>query len=115
MELWDTEAIDLLGPAFVEFADGQQGSFRFIAVEGWMDVRPTEVHGSGAVEFSWEGQDECDPETGRGWAPGENWLLPGGDEARAEQLLDKCTIELHAGDVLRMLTPGGGGWGQAIT
>ena len=44
-------------------------------------------------------------------AVGENWLLPGGDEARAEPLPDKCTLRLHAGDVLRMLTPGGGGWG----
>ncbi|HKY67518.1 MAG TPA: hydantoinase B/oxoprolinase family protein, partial [Acidimicrobiales bacterium] len=25
-------------------------------------------------------------------APGENWLLPGGDEARAERLPDKCTV-----------------------
>jgi N-methylhydantoinase B/oxoprolinase/acetone carboxylase alpha subunit len=46
-------------------------------------------------------------------AVGENWLLPGGDEARAERLPDKCTIRLKAGDVLRMLTPGGGGWGAA--
>lgn len=44
-------------------------------------------------------------------AVGENWLLPGGDESRAERLPDKCTIRLTAGDVLRMLTPGGGGWG----
>jgi N-methylhydantoinase B/oxoprolinase/acetone carboxylase alpha subunit len=44
-------------------------------------------------------------------AVGENWLLPGGDESRAERLLDKCTVRLRAGDVLRMLTPGGGGWG----
>jgi len=42
---------------------------------------------------------------------GENWLLPGGDESRIEPLPDKCTIQLQAGDVLRMLTPGGGGWG----
>jgi N-methylhydantoinase B/oxoprolinase/acetone carboxylase alpha subunit len=42
---------------------------------------------------------------------GENWLLPGGDEARAERLPDKCTVHLRAGDVVRMLTPGGGGWG----
>ncbi len=42
---------------------------------------------------------------------GENWLLPGGDESRAERLADKCTIDLKAGDVVRMLTPGGGGWG----
>ena len=45
-------------------------------------------------------------------AVGENWLLPGGDESRAERLADKCTVRLRAGDVLRMLTPGGGGWGQ---
>jgi N-methylhydantoinase B len=43
---------------------------------------------------------------------GENWLLPEGDESRAERLPDKCTIQLKAGDVLRMLTPGGGGWGR---
>ena len=48
---------------------------------------------------------------GRDGAIGENWLLPGGDEARAERLPDKCTIRLEPGDVLRMLTPGGGGWG----
>jgi N-methylhydantoinase B/oxoprolinase/acetone carboxylase alpha subunit len=45
-------------------------------------------------------------------ATGENWLLPQGDEERAERLPDKCTIRLKAGDVLRMLTPGGGGWGS---
>jgi N-methylhydantoinase B/oxoprolinase/acetone carboxylase alpha subunit len=45
-------------------------------------------------------------------AVGENWLLPGGDESRAERLPDKCTIALQAGDVLRMRTPGGGGWGS---
>ena len=45
-------------------------------------------------------------------AVGENWLLPRGDEERAERLPDKCTIQMQAGDVLRMLTPGGGGWGE---
>lgn len=44
-------------------------------------------------------------------ASGENWLLPAGDEDQAEPLPDKCTLRLSAGDVLRMLTPGGGGWG----
>ena len=45
-------------------------------------------------------------------AVGENWLLPGGDESRAERLPDKCTVRVRRGDVLRMLTPGGGGWGR---
>jgi N-methylhydantoinase B/oxoprolinase/acetone carboxylase alpha subunit len=44
-------------------------------------------------------------------AAGENWLLPQNDESRAERLPDKCTVRLKAGDVVRMLTPGGGGWG----
>lgn len=44
-------------------------------------------------------------------AAGEQWLLPGGDEARAERLATSCTVNLEPGDVLRILTPGGGGWG----
>ena len=44
---------------------------------------------------------------------GENWLLRGGDEARAERLPTSCSVPLEAGDVLRILTPGGGGWGAA--
>jgi N-methylhydantoinase B/oxoprolinase/acetone carboxylase alpha subunit len=44
-------------------------------------------------------------------AVGENWLLPGGFDRLAKRLPDKCTFRLKAGDVLRMLTPGGGGWG----
>jgi N-methylhydantoinase B/oxoprolinase/acetone carboxylase alpha subunit len=44
-------------------------------------------------------------------AVGENWLLPRGDDTRAERLPDKCSLTLAPGDVLRILTPGGGGWG----
>jgi N-methylhydantoinase B/oxoprolinase/acetone carboxylase alpha subunit len=47
-------------------------------------------------------------------AVGENWVLPGGDEARARRLPDKCTVHLARGDVLRILTPGGGGWGPPL-
>jgi N-methylhydantoinase B/oxoprolinase/acetone carboxylase alpha subunit len=45
-------------------------------------------------------------------AAGENWLLPAGDETRSERLPDKCTLRLGAGDVLRVVTPSGGGWGE---
>jgi N-methylhydantoinase B/oxoprolinase/acetone carboxylase alpha subunit len=44
-------------------------------------------------------------------ARGENLLLPGGDENTAETLPDKITTRLRAGDVLRLRTPGGGGYG----
>jgi N-methylhydantoinase B/oxoprolinase/acetone carboxylase alpha subunit len=42
---------------------------------------------------------------------GENWLIPQNDESRATRLPDKCTVHIRAGDVIRVLTPGGGGWG----
>jgi N-methylhydantoinase B/oxoprolinase/acetone carboxylase alpha subunit len=45
-------------------------------------------------------------------ATGENWLLPGGDEAAARRLPDKVTLALRPGDVIRLLTPGGGGMGH---
>lgn len=44
---------------------------------------------------------------------GENWLLPSGIEELAEPLPDKITLGLSAGDVLRIRTPGGGGYGVA--
>jgi N-methylhydantoinase B/oxoprolinase/acetone carboxylase alpha subunit len=47
-------------------------------------------------------------------AVGENWLLPGGDEAAAEPLPDKITRPLAAGDILRLRTPGGGGYGTQV-
>jgi len=68
MDLWDAEAIDLVGPAFIEFGTNRTGSFRFIAVEGWMDCRDAPREGGRSVEFTWEGDDEGDQVTGRGWA-----------------------------------------------
>jgi len=44
-------------------------------------------------------------------AVGENWLLPGGHGSAPQRLPGKCTVELRAGDVVRILTPGGGGFG----
>ena len=58
-----------MAPAFIEFAeDGSSGSFGFIAVQGDMDCREVERDGRPGAEFSWEGNDECDPASGRGWA-----------------------------------------------
>jgi N-methylhydantoinase B/oxoprolinase/acetone carboxylase alpha subunit len=46
--------------------------------------------------------------------PGENWLLPAGDEAGARPLPDKVTVALRSGDVVRLRTPGGGGYGREV-
>ena len=43
-----------------------------------MDVRPAGRRDPHAVEFSWEGQDELDHASGRGWAVvGEDGTLTG--------------------------------------
>jgi hypothetical protein len=41
----------------------------------------------------------------------ESWLLPGGFERLAKRLPDTVTRQMKAGDVLPMLTPGGGALG----
>jgi len=67
-ELWDCDALSLVAPAFSEFAEVGSGSFGFIAVQGEMDCREVERDGRPGVELSWEGNDESDPASGRGWA-----------------------------------------------
>lgn len=68
MDLWDQDAIDLVGPAFVEFEKGGHGELGFIAVQGGLDWRSTTIEGKQAVEFSWQGFDEGDEVGGRGRA-----------------------------------------------
>jgi hypothetical protein len=55
-------------PAFIEFGTDLQGRFGFLVVDGWMDCRAVERSGRAGVEFSWEGIDEGDDVSGRGWA-----------------------------------------------
>jgi hypothetical protein len=67
-ELWDSDALNLVAPAFIEFEQDGLGSFGFIAVRGrWTAARRSGT-GRPGVEFSWEGNDECHPASGRGWA-----------------------------------------------
>ena len=67
LELCDREALDLVGPAFIEFSPDRSSSFGFIAMSGSLDCRGAQV-GRAAVEFSWEGTDDGDEVSGRGWA-----------------------------------------------
>lgn len=68
MELWAQEDVDLVGPGFIEFGDDGLGRFRFIAVEGSMDCREEPRDGCPGLGFTWDGNDDCDHASGRGWA-----------------------------------------------
>jgi hypothetical protein len=67
MDLWDKDAIDLVEPGFITF-NGEEGEMRFIAVRAWLDVRYRSRDGVPIAEFSWQGIDEADQRSGRGWA-----------------------------------------------
>lgn len=77
MSGWDRDAIDLVEPGFIEFAGDGAGQFGFIAVRGWLDCRAAEREGRAGVEFSWEGVDEGDQVSGRGWATVVNDSIEG--------------------------------------
>lgn len=68
MEEWDGEYRDLVVDAFIELLRNGQGEFQFGTVQGWMDCRFGKREDLPAVEFSWDGQSDNDPSSGRGWA-----------------------------------------------
>lgn len=68
MDLWDREAIDLLGPGFIEIGKDGLGQLGFIAVQAQLDCRETSRDGQAYLEFTWDGDDEGDHVNGRGWA-----------------------------------------------
>jgi hypothetical protein len=68
MDLWDGAAFELLGSDFFNVEGKRSGTFRFLAVEEWMDCRHGRRDGQPFVEFTWAGNDDCNPACGRGWA-----------------------------------------------
>lgn len=80
MEVWGQEYVDLVVPGFLEFGlEDEQlcGSFQFGTVRGWMDARLREIDALTYVEWSWEGESDTDPGSGRGWAKVEGESLVG--------------------------------------
>ncbi len=68
MDLWDIDDMDLVVPAFVAFEVDGRGGIQFVAVQGQLDWRTSAQGPDGRVEFTWEGDDEGDHVSGRGWA-----------------------------------------------
>ena len=68
MELWDQEFVDAEVEGYLEFGPDGQGSFQFGYVSGEIDYRDAARDGKPGVEWSWDGNDEMDSASGRGWA-----------------------------------------------
>jgi hypothetical protein len=65
---WENAYLDEEEPASIEFNANGRGEFHFGYVHGIMDCRLTTRDGQPAVEWTWEGNDEMDRASGRGWA-----------------------------------------------
>lgn len=88
MERWGQDYVDLVVPGHLTFEsddDHLLGSFQFGTVVGRMDCRVGDNQDLRTVQWSWQGQNDCDPGCGRGWARLEGNKLTG-------------RLFIHAGD-----------------
>lgn len=76
-EMWGKDYLDMDVPAYMRIKRDGSGEFQFGLVSGNMDCREVKRDGKPAIEFSWEGYDEMDRASGRGWAILEGNKLTG--------------------------------------
>lgn len=64
MEAWDQDFVDMEVEGYIHFEKSETGRFQFGLVKGFMNWEMEEDR----LEFTWDGSDEMDPASGRGWA-----------------------------------------------
>lgn len=86
MDMWDEDYCNMEGQAFIRVDANGVGNFQFGLVSGGIDGEVVKTGNAERFEFTWEGQDECDPALGSGWLmfSGQNKL--------------KGRIKFHLGD-----------------
>ena len=67
-DLWGDDSIDLLEEAYISFGPDRLGSLVVGALQADIDYRSGERDGRPSVKFSWVGDDDGHPASGRGWA-----------------------------------------------
>ena len=82
MEMWDADYFNMEVQAFIEIEKNDTGNFQFGLVAGYLDG---EIVGD-RLEFTWNGNDECDEAQGSGWL-----------KLKDENTL-KGRIKIHQGD-----------------
>jgi len=77
MDEWDKDFIDLVAPGHFTIKKDGTGFFQFGVVEGELDCRIEDSSGTERLAFSWQGFDEGDEVSGRGWAEVEGKKMKG--------------------------------------
>ncbi|MDM8559461.1 hypothetical protein [Candidatus Parabeggiatoa sp. HSG14] len=67
MSQWDEDYFNMEVQAYIEVDSHNSGEFQFGLVSGSIDGKIVKHLGKKRFEFSWDGTDENDPASGRGW------------------------------------------------
>ena len=67
MEMWDKEYFNMEVQAYFRINKDLNGKFQFGLVSGTFDGEKVTEGAEEKIEFTWEGNDECDPASGSGW------------------------------------------------
>ncbi len=67
-DVWTREDLNSVVPAHITFNRNRLGELELIAISASIDYRIGKRDGTPIVEFTWEGSDESQPVSGRGWA-----------------------------------------------
>jgi hypothetical protein len=67
-ELWDVDVLDLLEPAHLALEAKGHGRLVLLTIDAELDYRVVRREGLLAIEFSFEGFNEGNRISGRGWA-----------------------------------------------
>jgi hypothetical protein len=67
-ELWAREDLDTVVPALIIFSGERLGELELIVIGASIDYRVEKREGAPMAEFTWEGSDEGQLISGRGWA-----------------------------------------------
>ncbi|MGB9940495.1 hypothetical protein [Methanosarcina sp.] len=67
MELWDEDYFNMEVQAYIKIKPANRGCFQFGLVSGEIDGRIVNYADGKRFEFTWEGNDECEPASGSGW------------------------------------------------
>jgi hypothetical protein len=86
MELWDEDYFNMEVQAYLTVNPQATGEFQFGLVSGGLDGEFGRQEGQERLDFTWDGNDECDEASGSGWL-----MLKSADEAEG-------SIKLHGGD-----------------
>jgi hypothetical protein len=67
MEMWDKDYFNMEVQAYIKIESNNRGDFQFGLVSGAIDGEVVDYAHGKRFEFTWEGNDECDPAHGSGW------------------------------------------------